>query len=179
LVTGQAPQRLGNAHPSIVPYQAFPTADGDMILAIGNDRQFAAFCQTAGQPQWASDARFATNAARVAHRTELVPLLRQTTVMRTTAQWITALEAANVPCGPINTLAEVFADAQVQARGLQVALPHPEAGSVPGVASPLRLSKTPVRYTQAAPALGAHTEEVLQSLLTSSGTAVNKSASKP
>ncbi|MDQ7745066.1 CaiB/BaiF CoA transferase family protein [Hydrogenophaga pseudoflava] len=164
LITGQSPRRLGNAHPSIVPYQSFPTADGEMILAVGNDSQFASFCQVAGRAAWSTDPRFATNAARVAHRAELVPLLRQVTVQRTTAQWIDALEAANVPCGPINTLEQVFADPHVQARGLRVDLPHPVAGATPGVASPLRFSKTPVRYRRAAPALGADTESVLAEL---------------
>jgi len=164
LITGQSPRRLGNAHPSIVPYQSFPTADGEMILAVGNDSQFASFCQVAGRAEWSTDPRFATNAARVAHRAELVPLLRQVTVQRTTAQWITALETANVPCGPINTLEQVFADPHVQARGLRVELPHPVAGTTPGVASPLRFSKTPVQYRRAAPALGADTAAVLAGL---------------
>lgn len=164
LVTGESPVRLGNAHPSIVPYQAFPTADGDIILAVGNDTQFAAFCRAAGRGEWADDARFATNAARVKHRHELVPLLRQVTVMHTTEAWIALLEKANVPCGPINTLAQVFTDPQVVARGLRQELPHPLLGTVPTVASPLRLSKTPVRYARAAPALGADTADVLSQL---------------
>lgn len=165
LVTGQSPQRLGNAHPSIVPYQAFPTADGDMILAVGNDSQFASFSRAAGHAQWSLDPRFATNAARVEHRHALVPLLRQTTVQKTTAQWIALLEEANVPCGPINTLEQVFADSHVLARGLRVDLPHPVTGTAPGVASPLRLSKTPVQYRHSAPALGADTDEVLRQFL--------------
>jgi len=164
LVTGQPPHRLGNAHPSIVPYEAFPTADGDMILAVGNDTQFASFCRAAGRPEWADDARYSTNAARVQHRIWLVPLLRQLTVQRTTAEWVALLEQANVPCGPINDLAQVFDDAQVRARGLRIELPHAAAGKVPGVASPLRLSKTPVSYRLGPPALGAHTQEVLASL---------------
>ncbi len=164
LVTGRSPARLGNAHPSIVPYQSFPTADGEMILAVGNDSQFAAFCRVAGQAAWSTDPRFATNAARVENRAVLVPLLRQTTVHRSTDQWIADLEAANVPCGPINTLAQVFADPQVQARGLRVDLPHPVTGTAPAVASPLRFSKTPVQYRSAAPALGADTEAVLATL---------------
>jgi crotonobetainyl-CoA:carnitine CoA-transferase CaiB-like acyl-CoA transferase len=164
LATGRSPERLGNAHPSIVPYQAFPTADGDMILAVGNDSQFASFCRAAGRPQWAADPRFATNAARVEHRRALVPLLRQLTVQHTTAEWIERLEQANVPCGPINTLEQVFADPQVQARGLRVDLPHERLGRVPSVASPLRLSKTPVQYRRPAPALGADTGEVLSRL---------------
>jgi crotonobetainyl-CoA:carnitine CoA-transferase CaiB-like acyl-CoA transferase len=164
LVTGKSPERLGNSHPSIVPYEAFPTADGDVILAIGNDSQFASFCKVVGRPEWALDVRFATNAARVAHRKVLVPLLRQTTVQKTTAEWVLLLEAANVPCGPINTLEQVFADPHVLARGLRVDIPHPVTGTAPAVASPLRLSKTPVQYRHAAPALGADTEEVLRKL---------------
>jgi len=165
LTTGAAPQRMGNAHPTIVPYQDFPTADGDMILAIGNDSQFARFCQAAGQPAWATDPRFASNPARVAHRTTLIPLLRQTTVMKTTAQWITQLEATGVPCGPINRLDEVFANPQVLARGLRVELPHPAFGTVPLVANPIRLSRTPVSYRQAPPVLNQHHAAVLRDWL--------------
>jgi crotonobetainyl-CoA:carnitine CoA-transferase CaiB-like acyl-CoA transferase len=164
LVTGSSPQRLGNSHPSIVPYEAFPTADGDMILAVGNDSQFTSFCRAAGRGEWITDARFATNAGRVEHRRVLVPLLRQLTVTRTTSEWIALLESANVPCGPINTLEQVFADAQVRARGLHQELLHPKAGRVPTVASPLRLSKTPVQYRNAPPELGADTQSVLASL---------------
>jgi len=161
LIGGSVPRRMGNAHPNIVPYQDFPTADGDMILAVGNDGQFARLCEVAGQAQWAVDARFATNAARVRHRAELIPLLRQATVMRTTREWVAALEAAGVPCGPINRLDEVFADPQVIARGLRIDLPHALAGSVPGVANPIRMSASPVRYERASPLLGEHTAEVL------------------
>ncbi|MEQ4616612.1 MAG: CaiB/BaiF CoA-transferase family protein [Corticimicrobacter sp.] len=161
LTTGHNPQRLGNAHPNIVPYQEFPTADGYMILAIGNDGQFARFCAEAGQPALAEDTRFATNRARVSHRTELIPLLRRLTVERSTADWITALEARAVPCGPINTLADVFADPQVQARQLHQTLPHPVAGGIPTIASPLRLSATPAGYRRAPPLLGEHTDEIL------------------
>ena len=164
LVTATSPRRLGNSHPSIVPYEAFPTADGDMILAVGNDSQFTSFCHAAAQPQWCEDPRFATNAARVEHRHVLVPLLRQLTVHRTTAEWIALLERANVPCGPINDLEQVFADAQVRARGLHIELPHAAAGTVPTVASPLRLSKTPVQYRRGPPVLGADTSEVLADL---------------
>ncbi|MCY1288358.1 Acetyl-CoA:oxalate CoA-transferase [compost metagenome] len=165
LTTGVPPKRLGNSHPNIVPYQDFPTADGNMILAIGNDSQFRKFCEVAGLTALAGDPRFATNAARVANRAELIPLLRQATVFRSTAEWIALLEAAGVPCGPINSLAEVFEDPQVKARGLRLELPHALAGSVPQVASPLRLSASPVEYRHAAPQLGAHTEAVLQGLL--------------
>jgi crotonobetainyl-CoA:carnitine CoA-transferase CaiB-like acyl-CoA transferase len=161
LIGGSVPRRMGNAHPNIVPYQDFPTADGDMILAVGNDGQFAKFCEVAGRAEWARDGRFATNAQRVKHRAELVPLLRQATVMRTTREWISALEAAGVPCGPINRLDEVFADPQVRARELRIDLPHAVAGTVPGVANPIRLSASPVAYDRGPPVLGEHTDEVL------------------
>ena len=165
LTTGVAPKRMGNAHPNIVPYQDFPTADGDIILTIGNDGQFRKFAEAAGHPEWASDDRFASNKARVAHRKELIPLIRQVTVFRTTAEWVALLEQAGVPCGPINDLAQVFADPQVQARGLRLDMPHPLAGSVPQVASPIRLSETPVEYRKAPPVLGEHSEAILQELL--------------
>jgi crotonobetainyl-CoA:carnitine CoA-transferase CaiB-like acyl-CoA transferase len=165
LATGEAPRRMGNAHPTIVPYQDFPTADGDMILAIGNDGQFSRFCTEAERPEWAGDERFATNPARVANRAVLIPLMRQATVMKTTAEWIKRLEVAGVPCGPINRLNEVFADPQVLARGLEVRLDHPAFGSVPLVANPIRFSATPVHYGLAPPALGEHTEAVLEDWL--------------
>ncbi|NMG42615.1 CoA transferase [Aromatoleum toluvorans] len=169
LTTGVAPGRLGNAHPNIVPYQDFPTDDGYMILAIGNDGQFARFCEAAGDPALAADPRFASNQARVEHRATLIPLLNKLTIRRTTADWIARLEAAGVPCGPINTLADVFADPQVQARGLRVELQHPALGSVPQVANPMRLSATPVEYRSAPPLLGEHTDAVLSALLGLSG----------
>ena len=165
LTTGVAPKRMGNAHPNIVPYQDFPTADGDIILTVGNDGQFRKFAEVAGHPEWADDPRFASNKARVAHRAELIPLIRQATVYRTTAQWLTALEQAGVPCGPINDLAQVFADPQVQHRGLRLEMPHPLAGTVPQVASPLRLSASPVDYRDPPPLLGEHSEALLQRLL--------------
>ena len=165
LTTSQAPQRLGNAHPNIVPYQDFPTADGDMILAIGNDGQFAKFCAIAGHPEWSADPRFTSNAERVRHRAALVPLLRQATVMRTSADWMRVLEDASVPCGPINNLAQVFDDAQVVARGLKINMPHPLAGSVPLVANPIRLSETPVTYQRPPPLLGEHTAAILARVL--------------
>ncbi|WP_286912809.1 MULTISPECIES: CaiB/BaiF CoA transferase family protein [unclassified Pseudomonas] len=165
LTTGNPPRRLGNAHPNIVPYQDFPTADGDFILTVGNDGQFRKFAEVAGQPQWADDPRFATNKQRVANRAELIPLIRQATVFKTTAEWVQQLEAAGVPCGPINDLAQMFQDPQVVARGLAVNLPHALAGSVPQVASPIRLSETPVEYRHAPPLLGEHTEVVLADVL--------------
>ncbi|MGQ7816369.1 CoA transferase [Pseudomonas sp. A46] len=165
LTTGNPPRRLGNAHPNIVPYQDFPTADGDFILTVGNDGQFRKFCEVAGHREWADDPRFSTNKARVAHRAELIPLIRQATVFKTTAEWVAALEAVGVPCGPINDLAAVFADPQVQARGLRVELEHALAGVVPQVASPLRLSETPVEYRLPPPLLGEHTDQVLARVL--------------
>ncbi|QCI10095.1 CoA transferase [Pseudomonas putida] len=165
LTTGNPPRRLGNAHPNIVPYQDFPTADGDFILTVGNDGQFRKFAEVAGQPQWADDPRFASNKQRVANRAELIPLIRQATVFKTTAEWVHQLEAAGVPCGPINDLAQMFQDPQVLARGLAVSMPHALAGSVPQVASPIRLSETPVEYRQAPPLLGEHTEVVLTEVL--------------
>ena len=165
LATGNAPKRLGNAHPNIVPYQDFPSADGDFILAVGNDGQFRKFCDVAGLAGVADDPRFASNKARVANRRELIPLLRQTTVFKTTAEWIALLEAAGVPCGPINDLAQVFADPQVRARGLHIDLPNSLGSVTPQVASPLRLSATPVNYRLAPPLLGEHTEALLQRLL--------------
>ncbi|MBD8491978.1 CaiB/BaiF CoA transferase family protein [Pseudomonas syringae] len=165
LSTGVAPRRLGNAHPNIVPYQDFPTADGDFILTVGNDSQFRKFAEVAGRPEWAEDSRFKSNALRVAHRAELIPLIRQVTVFRTTTQWVAELEAAGVPCGPINDLAQVFADPQVVARGLAIELPHALGGTVPLVASPIRLSQTPVEYRRAPPLLGEHTQAVLRDVL--------------
>ena len=172
LTTGVAPRRLGNAHPNIVPYQDFPTADGDFILTVGNDSQFRKFAEVAGQPQWADDPRFATNKQRVAHRVELIPLIRQATVFRTTAEWVLALERAGVPCGPINDVSQVFEDPQVLARGLKIELPHALGGTVPQVASPIRLSGTPVEYRYAPPLLGEHTLEVLTGVLGLSDEAV-------
>jgi crotonobetainyl-CoA:carnitine CoA-transferase CaiB-like acyl-CoA transferase len=161
LIGGKVPERMGNAHPNVVPYQDFPTADGDMILAIGNDAQFARFCAAAGHPEWAQDERFATNAGRVENRAALLPLLRQATVFRTTREWVDALEKVGVPCGPINRIDDVFRDPQVVARGLRLTLPHPVAGEVPLVANPIRLSASPVEYRRAPPLLGQHTDEVL------------------
>ncbi len=164
LTTGCAPGRTGNAHPNIVPYQTFATADGHLILAVGNDAQFRRFCELAGCPALAGDARFATNRTRVAHREALIPLIEPLLRSRRTEAWIEALEAVGVPCGPINRLNEVFDDPQVRHRGLRIDLPHPEAGSVPLVAGPIRLSACPADYA-APPLLGQHTEAVLGGLL--------------
>ncbi len=165
LVGGKAPQRLGNAHPNIVPYQAFATLDGHIILAVGNDGQFAKFCQVAGRPELAQDPRYATNPARVANRKELVPILELLLEQRTSRDWLSALEAVGVPCGPINDVSQVFADPHVQARHIHQDLPHPTAGTVPTVASPIRYSATPIEHTVAPPTLGQHTDAVLEEAL--------------
>ncbi|WP_395351201.1 CaiB/BaiF CoA transferase family protein [Variovorax sp. UC122_21] len=162
---GGQPKRMGNAHPNTVPYQDFPTADGHMILAIGNDGQFASFCRAVGHAGWASDARFATNADRIANRIALIALMREITATRGTAEWVALFERVGVPCGPINTIADVFEDPQVKARGTQIRMAHPVAGEIPLVASPLRLSQTPVQYRRAPPTLGQDTHEVLGDLM--------------
>ncbi|MEJ8293242.1 CaiB/BaiF CoA-transferase family protein [Delftia tsuruhatensis] len=173
LNTGHVPGRQGNTHPSVVPYQDFPTADGRMLLAIGNDGQFARFCE-AGGTDWASDERFATNAGRVTHRDALIPLMSDLTRSRPTAEWIALLEDKAVPCGPINHIGQAFDDAQVRARGLRVEQERypgatPPAGEtinrVVTTASPLRLSDTPTTLRHAPPALGQHTDEVLRQRL--------------
>ena len=171
LNTGQVPQRTGNAHPSLVPYQDVPTADGAMLLAVGNDGQFARFSEVAGHPEWAQDPRFATNSQRVQHRAALTDLLQAVTRTRTTADWIATLEHRAVPCGPINTVAQAFADPQVQARGLAVAqaltpaaVAHTGVTSITTVASPLRLQDAPAQLRHAPPILGEHTEAVLHEL---------------
>ena len=167
LATGKAPGRAGNIHPSLAPYQDFKTRDGNVLLAIGNDGQFTRFCTAVGKPEWAQDARFATNTARVQHRPALLALLAPLMHTRTTAEWIALLEDKAVPCGPINTIAQAFADPQVQARGLRKILPC-DAGDgiaqIATVANPMRLSATPVSYRSAPPTLGQHTQQVLQEL---------------
>lgn len=165
LVSGKNPDRIGNAHPSIVPYQVFSASDGEIILAVGNDEQFKRFCTTAGCPELCQDPRYETNAQRVLNRTTLIPILQQIIRTRSRAQWIEALLDTGVPAGPINSLSEVFADLQVQHRSLAVTLQHHRLGTLPGVACPIRLSSTPVTYEQAPPLLGEHTGEVLTSLL--------------
>jgi len=164
LTTGVAPQRMGNAHQNIVPYQVFEVADGHMILAVGNDSQFAKFCEVAGAPHIAQDPRFARNAERVRHRATLVPMLAALMKARTRSDWLASLEAAKVPSGPINDLADVFADPHVQAREMTVRLAHPLSGEVNLVASPIKLSATPVQYRRPPPLLGEHTAEVLGEL---------------
>ena len=161
LATGVPPARMGNAHQNIVPYQVFEVADGHLILAVGNDSQFAKFCAVAGQPALALDPLYARNADRVRHRDTLVPLLAALLKQRCKTDWLVALEAAKVPCGAINNLEEVFADPHVLERHMVVDMPHPLVDSIRLVASPINLSATPVQYLRAPPMLGQHTDEVL------------------
>lgn len=165
LVGGTAPRRLGNAHPNIVPYQAFETADGHLILAVGNDAQFARFCRLADLASLAADPRYATNRERVAHRDTLVPLIAAALKRQTTADWLAMLDTAGIPAGPINTIAQAFAEPQALARGLAMNLSHPLGGTASGVRSPLRLADSPMDGATAPPLLGQHTDEVLETRL--------------
>jgi crotonobetainyl-CoA:carnitine CoA-transferase CaiB-like acyl-CoA transferase len=165
LVSGTAPGRLGNAHPNIVPYQAFPTLDGHIILAVGNDRQFRRFCQIAGMAGFVEDPRFITNKDRVENRDAIVGPIADILATRTTDAWIAALEEASIPCGPISTIDQVFANPQVKARGLELSLTRPNGETTPGVANPIRMSETPVECDRAAPRLGADTRTVLGNLI--------------
>jgi len=165
LATGENPKRLGNAHPNIVPYQVFATADSHMIIAVGNDSQYQRFCQVGGNAALGTHEDYASNALRVANRDALVPQLQSFMSQQTTAWWLAELNKVGVPCGPINTLDQVFADAQVQARGMQLDLPHKGLGLAASVANPIKLSATPIQYTKGAPMLGEHTEQVLQDWL--------------
>lgn len=161
LTSGNVPQRLGNAHPNIVPYQAFATQDGHMIVAVGNDEQFKRFSSVLSMPTLADDPRFATNGMRVQHRDQLVPILEAALAQRPTDNWLAAFEAVGVPSGPINTLDRVFNDAHVKARGLKQTLPHPQAGQVDLVANPIRMNGKSISASTAPPYLGEHTDDVL------------------
>ncbi|MBZ6077769.1 CaiB/BaiF CoA transferase family protein [Microvirga puerhi] len=163
LASGKAPRRMGNAHPNIVPYQVFPVADGHVIVAVGNDGQFARFVAVLGRPELAADERFKTNAGRVRHRPDLVPVLTELTLRMTREGLLSALEARGVPAGPINTVADVFADPQVIARGMKIDLPAPAAkeGAIPSVRSPIVMDGEPQAATRPSPRLGEHTDEVL------------------
>ncbi len=171
LNTGKVPQRQGNSHPSLAPYQDFPTRDGSMLLAIGNDGQFGRFCEAAGKPEWSQDARFKGMAGRVTHRAALIPLMEDVTRTRTTAAWIALLEDKAVPCGPINHIGQAFDDPQVRARGLSVSqqrapdlVARDGIAAVGSVASPMRLVDTPPVLHRPPPALGEHTDAVLAEL---------------
>lgn len=167
LVSGEVPKRLGNAHPNIVPYEVFPTADGHFILAVGNDAQFERFCRLAGQAELAADTRFSTNAARVTNRDELIPLLKAITLRRLSRDWLADLESAQIPAGPVNSVAQAFADPQAIHRGARLAMPDVRAlgASIPLIANPIKLSDTPVTYRHVPPRLGEHTSEVLAEYL--------------
>jgi glutaryl-CoA transferase len=163
--SGTIPRRHGNAHVNIVPYQVFRAADRDLILAVGNDGQFTAFCRVAGHPELAEDPRFRTNPDRVRNRLTLVPIIQRIVGERESGEWLPALAAVGVPCGLINDMGEVFADPQVEHRGLRVEIPHPAGVPCPTVASPMRFSATPIRYDTPPPGLGQHTHEVLRGIL--------------
>jgi crotonobetainyl-CoA:carnitine CoA-transferase CaiB-like acyl-CoA transferase len=163
--TGTPPTRIGNLHPNIVPYQPFHTADGEVIIACGNDNLYRKMCEAAGCVELAEDPRFASNGKRVENRVELTRLLREIFARRSTREWLEVLEAAGVPNGPINDVAQVFEEPQVRARGVRVELDHPVAGKLPTVASPMRFSATPLEHRAPPPLLGEHTDEVLRSVL--------------
>jgi formyl-CoA transferase len=165
LTSGVPPKRWGNAHANIVPYQSFATADGHIIVAVGNDDQYAKFCAIGGRIDLAHDERFVRNEGRVRHRDTLIPMLAEMMRTKACAFWLDALESAGVPCGPVNTLDRVFTDPQVVARNLRMELPHPLAGSVPLVASPMFFSSTPIEYDRPPPTLGEHTDAVLRDVL--------------
>ncbi|MEH6437574.1 CaiB/BaiF CoA transferase family protein [Massilia sp. DD77] len=165
LNSGKPPKRWGNAHANIVPYQTFACADGHIIVATGNDGQYQKFVEAGGRPELGADPRFATNPLRVKNREELVPILAAMVREKTRDEWIALLEACGVPCGPINDIGEVFANEQVVAREVAIELPHPKAGKVKLVRSPIRMSATPATSAKAPPLLGEHTEEVLREVL--------------
>jgi len=165
LISGQVPRRYGNAHPNVVPYQAFPTADGHIILAIGNDSQFAKFCQCAGAPEMAADPRFVTNAQRVINRQAIVAEVAHLMLKNTTVKWLEMLGPIGVPCGPINDLAQTFEHPQVTHRHMKMEMVHPSSGKVPLIANPIHFREMPIAYDLPPPVLGQHTEDVLGQLL--------------
>ncbi len=165
LISGRSPGRSGNSHPNVAPYQPFETADGWIIVAIGNDNQFGRYCRLIGRPEMADDERFKRNQGRIENRAELIPPIEAAMRQRSSADWLAALEAEGIPGGPINELDQVFADPQVQHRGMNIELPHALAGDVPLIASPIKLSQTPVSYSHAPPTLGEHSEAVLADVL--------------
>jgi crotonobetainyl-CoA:carnitine CoA-transferase CaiB-like acyl-CoA transferase len=164
-LSGKIPQRMGNAHPNLVPYQVFRCRDGDIIIAVGNDSQYAAFCRVIGQPHLATDPRFSKSPERTRNRDSLIPVVAEALLARSLAEWIPLLEAASVPCGPINDMQQVFADPQVTHRNMKLSLPHGAGVMVPTVASPIRLSGTPLRHAHSAPTLGEHSEAILKQRL--------------
>ncbi len=165
LISGNLPKRYGNAHPNIVPYQVFEAVDGWFALAVGNDKQFVRLCDVIDRPEWSSDERFTTNTARVSNREKLIPLLKSIFTLRRVDEWLSLLESAEIPCGPINTLDKAFANPQVAAREMLVTMEHPTIGDLPLVGSPLKFSATPVEYQLPPPRLGEHTDEILRDVL--------------
>jgi crotonobetainyl-CoA:carnitine CoA-transferase CaiB-like acyl-CoA transferase len=161
LVSGKTPKRNGNKHPNIQPQDVFACADGYIVLVVGNDGQFAKFCDVAGKPEWPLDERFATNGARVRNRGVLLPMMEALFLEKPMAAWATELDAAGVPCSPINTIPQVFEDEQVKHRKMLIELPHPTAGKVPQIRSPMRFSEAELEFNSAPPLLGQHTSEVL------------------
>jgi len=178
LIGASVPERAGNAHQNIVPYQVFACSDGLLILAVGNDGQFAKFCEVAGKREWAADPRYATNAARVRHRDALVPLIDAVMRTRTQREWLFAMEPAGIPCGPINRLDQVFDDPQLAARAMRIDLPHPLAGTVPQVRSPLRISGVAQASALPPPLLGEHTEDILSDWLGVTGATLDDLAAR-
>jgi crotonobetainyl-CoA:carnitine CoA-transferase CaiB-like acyl-CoA transferase len=172
--SGKIPERWGNAHPNLLPYEVFPTSDGHLILGAGNDSQWASFCQAAERPELADDPRFRTMPDRIRNRAALIPLIQDIMRRRSNREWIERFDSLNVPCGPINNYKEVFENPQVRHRGLKIEMLHPLAGSIPGVASPMRFSETPVEYDTPPPLLGQHTREVLSGLLGISGSELDR-----
>jgi crotonobetainyl-CoA:carnitine CoA-transferase CaiB-like acyl-CoA transferase len=164
LVSGKVPRRTGNAHPNIQPQDVFATRNGHMVLVVGNDGQFAKCCEVLERPEWASDERFAKNSGRVRNLAVLRPLIAEILLRRDTADWIARLEAAGVPCGPINTVPQVFEEEQVRHRGMLVDIAHPLAGTVPQVVSPMRFTDAPLTFERAPPLLGEHTADILREL---------------
>ena len=178
LIGGIIPKRMGTGHPSIVPYQMFQAKDGPMVVAVGNDGQFAKLCALLGHPELPKDQRFLTNPLRVKHRDALIPQLEAAFIQKTANEWIASLTQLGVPCGPLNNIKQVFDDPHVQSRGMQIKIPHPRAGSVPALANPARLSETPPQYQRPAPLLGEHTREILSDVLGLSETEINQLAAE-
>jgi crotonobetainyl-CoA:carnitine CoA-transferase CaiB-like acyl-CoA transferase len=163
LTSGQSPARYGNGHPNIVPYEVFPTSDGYFALAVGNDKQFCRFCDLIGQPELAERAEFATNAQRIIHRKDLIPLLRKALIHQSTDYWLQKLKAGGIPCGPVNTIEQVFEDPQILHRGMKLQMDHPHRAdeTIDLIGNPVKFSQTPVSYRRAPPTLGQHSEEIL------------------
>ena len=164
-LSGRIPTRMGNAHSNMVPYQVFRCREGSIIIAVGNDGQYAAFCKAIGCAHLAEDPRYATGPNRNRNRQQLIPLIAEAMLSKTMEEWVPLLEGVNVPCGPIHDMKQVFEDPQVRHRGMQLSLAHGAGVQAPAVANPIRLSETPIRYGRSAPLLGEHNQEVLRGRL--------------